>query len=83
MRRYTIVDKNPVTYEDQKSNIYVGTAREIKSLYKALEKHGVYGFYCEDPLFIYDRMYGLYIEDCYSHVMNAHTTLSILNDCLK
>lgn len=44
-------------------NIYVGTAREISSLYRNFSKREVFcGSHCEFPKFNCSRMYGIIVD---------------------
>ena len=44
-------------------NIYIGTAREISSLYWNFSKRGIFcPSFCEFPKFNYSRMYGIIVD---------------------
>lgn len=63
--------------------LIVGNDRQIRSLYRALEKHGFMPTFSNPPKFRYGGMYGLILEaDGWYHVISADTTLALLVDNL-
>lgn len=67
---------------DDYSELFVGSAREIRSLYKNLErKTNAIPTFVDDPILREDRMYGIHVqEDEHYTVVNASTCLAaILN----
>ncbi len=68
--------------EDEDGELYIGTTREIRSLYKKLsEKTTMYPVFVDAPILKDDRMYGIHVnlEGQYT-VVNASTCLAILCD---
>lgn len=61
------------------SILYVGTARQICSLYKNfLSREIVMPSHCDFPKFNMGRMYGLLIEDDVMYVASSDTVVRIL-----
>lgn len=61
--------------------LIVGTDRQIRSLYRALEKHGFMPTFSGAPRFRNGGMYGLILEESgWYHVVSADTALSLLAD---
>lgn len=60
--------------------LYVGTAREIRSLYKNLErKTSAIPLFVDDPVIVKDRMYGIYVQpNGFYTVENANTCLAMI-----
>jgi hypothetical protein len=74
--------------EDNTYTLYIGSAQEIKALYRAMRKAWdrhvsrlCYPFY-DFPKFNYDRHYGLFIEDgpMNFQVVSNDTALSMIAD---
>lgn len=64
------------------TSLYVGTAREIKSLYNNLIKKDLgYSVFVYEPRFNMSRMYGLYLTyyDEYTECLNDVPEISILS----
>ena len=58
--------------------MYIGSGREIKSLYKNLEKHFVaFSIFEESPKFNIFRNYGLTI--CFEEQIGDYPTITIIN----
>lgn len=61
--------------------LIVSTDRQIRSLYRALEKHGYMPTFSGTPKFRSGGMYGLILEESgWYHVVSADTALSLLAD---
>lgn len=56
---------------------FIGTAREIRSLFKNLEKKtSAIPLYVDDPILVEDRMYGIHLqENGFYTVVNASSCL--------
>jgi hypothetical protein len=70
------------TFNDEYGELFVGSAREIKSLYKNLErKTNAFPRFVEEPILRKDQMYGIHVqEDGQYMVLNASSCLAaILN----
>ena len=73
-------------YFNNDGELVIGTAREIKSLWKNLvKKTNFCPVFCEEPKFNMDKMYGIYINDTnYGEftngmvVVNSDTCLEII-----
>ena len=67
---------------DYKCTLIVGTDREIRSLYKNLEKHGFAPLFWGSPIFRTNSMYGIVLEHStnytYYHVVDANTVVRML-----
>lgn len=74
MKKFTVEDYG---------ELYIGTAREIRSLYKKLsEKTTMYPVFVDAPILKDDRMYGIHVDEEGQYtVVNASTCLAILCDC--
>lgn len=79
---------------DDMEMMIVGTANEIKAVYKAIRraacgkehswKTNIFPFYEETPNFVRDRIYGLIIdENNWMSVVSEHTALDIITDCFS
>lgn len=77
---------------DDMEDLYVGTAAEIKALYRSIYraacgrphtwKTNMYPLYEGIPKFNAGRMYGLVIdENLWFHIVGEHTALDIISDC--
>lgn len=68
------------TEDRLKDTLFVGTVREIRSLYKNLEaKTSVIPLHVDDPIFVEDRMYGIYVGDeGFYNVENADSCLRMI-----
>lgn len=63
--------------------LYIGTAREIKSLYKNFAEREIWTpSHCECPKFNMSRNYGIHVgyEDKTMYVVSASTVLALLFD---
>lgn len=59
------------------NKLYIGTAREIKSLYANMEKHEIaFSIFADEPKFNKLRKYGLYIN--YDELFEEFPTMEIL-----
>lgn len=76
MKRYYVED------EDEIGTLYIGTAREMKSLYKNLKiRSSAMPLFIDDPIFVKDRMYGIYLQpDGFYVDVNANTCLMVLTE---
>lgn len=67
--------------------VYIGTDREIRSLYKELEKHAeldLAPLFCDKPKFRKNGMYGLHIaSDGYYTVINSDTIAQMIPDFVE
>jgi hypothetical protein len=70
------------TFDDDYGKLFVGSAREIRSLYKNLErKTNAFPRFVDEPILREDQMYGIHVqEDGQYMVLNASSCLAaILN----
>lgn len=70
-------------FKNNKGVTYVGTAREICSLYKNFCYRAIWmPSHCDWPKFRMDNNYGIHVsyDDEVMYVMNASTTLAVLFD---
>ncbi len=76
MRRYEFEDED----EDGVEELYIGTYREIVSLYKNLKKKtSAIPLFADDPVLVENRMYGICVQpDGFYTVKNADTCLAVL-----
>ena len=67
---------------DEYGDLYIGSAREIRSLYRNLAmKTNAFPRFVGMPILYKDRMYGLHIEESGEYkVLNASTCLKVLVD---
>ena len=73
MKRYYLNDV------DGDYTLVVGNDREIRSLYKTLERHGFCPTFANTPKFRPGGMYGLILEaDNWYHVVNADTVIKLM-----
>lgn len=63
---------------DGNFTLAVGTDREIRSLYKNMEKHGFMPTFADTPKFRNDSMYGITLEDGKYQVVNSDTIVRFL-----
>ena len=74
---------NPYLYdeEEQVDFIYYGTEREVRSLYKRMEKNGFVPLYVDDPKFCEGGMYAIVSpENGYFYVVDSDTVTEWLWD---
>ena len=68
--------KMGITFENKE--LYIGNGREIKSLYKNLEKHFVaFSVFEDEPDFLVFRNYGLMIS--HDEQIGGYPTITIIN----
>lgn len=68
-------------FKEDMFSLIVGTDREIRSLYKNLEKHGFYPEFSGSPKFRSATMYGITIDNKGQYqVVNSDTVVRFLID---
>ena len=65
-------------FKEDRFSLVVGTDREIRSLYKNLEKHGFYPVFSGTPKYRQDGMYGITIDKGQYQVVNSDTVVRFL-----
>lgn len=82
MKQYLLSD------EENYYTLYVGSAQEVKAMYRSMYKAWIKGTsnfsnaFCDFPKFNYSRCYGLFINDTEMtfHVISSDTALRMIAD---
>ena len=80
MKQYLLSD------EENYYTLYVGSAQEVKAMYRSMYKAWIKGTsslsnaFCDFPKFNYSRCYGLFINDAEMtfHVISSDTALRMI-----
>lgn len=82
-----MIKKFIVNEENMLEKVFVGTDREIRSLYKKLEKHAeldLTPLFCDRPKFRENGMYGLHItNEGYYKVINSDAIVRMIPDFVE